>query len=166
MQEIKYIAIEKLKAHPQNPRSINEKQMEILCDSIKANKEFFETRPILCNKNHVVFAGNMRLLAAQKIGLTEVPCAVMDISEERQREIMIRDNVSNGAWDFDLLGNNFDVPELISWGMPENQLVGDSGEPVEEGGCTRCAELKQMLSGHENRSGHKVMESQRDQEGE
>jgi len=124
MQQISYLPTEQLKLHPQNPRRIDEKQMQILCDSIKANPDYFETRPILCNKDMVVFAGNMRLLAAQRLALKEVPVAVMDISEERQRELMIRDNRSNGLWDFDLLGNNFDVDNLLKWGFNEKELLG------------------------------------------
>lgn len=159
MQEIKYIDINKLKSHPQNPRKIDERQFDVLCKSLQDNPDYFETRPILCNKDFVVFAGNMRLAAAKKLGLTEVPVSIMDISEERQREIMIRDNRENGTWDFEILGNLFELPELMNWGFSENELGGGIIPPEEQSDtCVRCAELKQMVVGHEHRSGHAVME--------
>lgn len=120
--KVVYISVDLLKTHPNNPRKVDERQMEILCQSLKDNKDYFETRPILCNKDMVIFAGNMRFLAAKKIGMKEVPVAVMDISEDRQKEIMIRDNRSNGQWDWDLLGNEFDIEDLTKWGFDEQEL--------------------------------------------
>ena len=87
MQKIEYVAIEKLKSHPNNPRLIKDNQFKVLCESIKNNPDYFETRPILCNKDMVIFAGNQRFSAAKEIGLKEVPCCIMDISEERQKEL-------------------------------------------------------------------------------
>lgn len=124
MQKIEYISIQKLTAHSQNPRKIDARQMKVLTESITANPDYFEARPILANKELVVFAGNMRLLAARQLGLKEVPVAVMDISAERQRELMIRDNRENGVWDWELLGSTFDMPELLSWGFEEKDLLG------------------------------------------
>ena len=115
MQEIKYIAVEKLKVHPNNPRLIEDAQFKILCESVKNNPDYFETRPILCNKNMEIFAGNQRYLAALKIGLKEVPCCVMDISPERQKELMLRDNIQNGQWD---------ISELANWNENLLSMVG------------------------------------------
>jgi len=121
-QTIKYKNISELSTHPQNPRLIKNDQFKTLCDSIKANHDYFEARPILCNKEGVIFAGNMRYLAAKETGMTEVPVSVMDISEERQREIMIRDNISNGEYNWDLLSNNFTFQELLDWGFNKEEL--------------------------------------------
>ncbi len=128
MQKIEYIKVGLLKPHPQNPRIIKDRQFEILCESIKKHKSYFETRPILANKDLVVFAGNMRLRAAIEVGLEEVPVAIMDISEEEQRELMIRDNRQNGEWDFSLLSATFENDELLAMGFEENELgLGDYG---------------------------------------
>ena len=117
MQEIKYIPIGDLSLHPDNPRFIKDDQFEVLCKSIKANPDYFEARPILCNPAMVIFAGNMRYRAAKEIGLEKVPVAVMDISEEKQRELMIRDNVNNGNWDTEALANNWPIDKLEDWGF-------------------------------------------------
>jgi hypothetical protein len=117
MQKIEYIKISLLKPHPQNPRLIKDDNFKILCESIRNNKDYFETRPILCNKEMVVFAGNMRLRGAKEIGMTEVPCSIMDISEDRQNELMLRDNKENGEWDYNMLANCFDMDLLSSVGF-------------------------------------------------
>lgn len=141
MQKIEYIKIDLIKNHPSNPRLIKDEAFKKLCESISANKDYFETRPILCNTDMVVFAGNMRLRAAKEIGMLEVPCAIMDIPEERQKEIMIRDNRSNGEWDYQMLSSIFDNKELLNLGFSEFELgldiydgdekEGDQDEDIE-----------------------------------
>lgn len=128
MQKIEYIKVGILKPHPENPRIIKDRQFQILCDSIRKHKSYFETRPILANKDMVVFAGNMRLRAAIEVGLEEVPVAIMDISEADQRELMIRDNRQNGEWDLSLLAATYENDELLAMGFEENELgLGDYG---------------------------------------
>lgn len=149
MQKIEYIAISKLKKHPQNPRLIKGEDFEILCKSISENQEYFETRPILCNPEMVVFAGNMRLKAAKHIGMTEVPVAIMNISPEKQKELMIRDNVQNGEWDISLLTAEYDTEDLIGFGMnleamgvfTDTGFGGDIGNSLPSG---EKAEFTQM----------------------
>lgn len=133
MQVISLVAISKLKSHPNNPRLIRDEQFKTLCESIKTNPDYFQVRPILCNKEMVVFAGNMRLRAAQEIGLKEVPCAIMDVTPERERELMIRDNVQNGEYDVQLLSSHFGTDELKNWGMDMSKFgVFDEKEEDKE----------------------------------
>jgi len=132
VNKVQYLSIDKLKNHPDNPRRINKESFGKLKISIKNNPDYFETRPILCNTDYVVFAGNMRLKAGKEIGLTEVPVVIMDISPERQREILIRDNISNGDFDFEMLANQFETGELLEFGFTAEQLTGDFGTDDEE----------------------------------
>ena len=125
MQKVEYIEINKLTSHSNNPRVIKDEQFKKLCKSIQDNKDYFETRPILVNKELIIFAGNMRWRAAKEVGMTEVPVSIMDISENRQKELMIRDNRENGEWDFDLLANNFEIDDLLEWGFDEKDLKID-----------------------------------------
>jgi len=74
-------------------------------------------RPIVVNKEMVVLGGNMRLKAMQEAGWSEVPVEVVDWSEEKQREFIIKDNVGFGEWDWDELANNWDAEELKDWGL-------------------------------------------------
>lgn len=116
MIETKYIDTNLLQTHERNPRKIDGEQFETLKRSILDNPEYFEVRPILCTPDMVVFAGNMRLRAAIDLKLDQVPVAIMDIPEAKQRELMIRDNVTNGIWDADILSADFEIEELKGWG--------------------------------------------------
>ncbi len=162
IQKIQYVEVSRLKLHEDNPRIIKDDQFKNLCQSLKDNPRFFETRPILCNKEMVVFAGNMRLRAALEIGMKEVPVSIMDVSEEKQRELLVRDNVQNGEWQVDALANEYDAGELSSFGMDVAKMgifddeKKDTSTDPDHSGCARCAELKAAVQGHENRSGHKV----------
>jgi ParB-like chromosome segregation protein Spo0J len=60
----------------------------------------------------VVLGGNMRLKAMQEAGWSEVPVQVVDWSEEKQREFIIKDNVGFGEWDWDELANTWNAEEL------------------------------------------------------
>lgn len=116
MIKIEYLPTAQLKLLDRNPRKITDEQFETLKKSITDNPEYFEVRPILCTPDFVVFAGNMRLRAAKDLKLEKVPVAILDISPEKQRELMIRDNVQNGIWDTDMLSADFEIAELQEYG--------------------------------------------------
>lgn len=119
--KVRYYAIEELKLLEDNPRTITESQMAKLVKSIQDNPDYFEARPlILSNRSgeNVILAGNQRYRAAQKLGLKQVPCVLLEgLTKEREEEIVIRDNVNNGAWDFDALANSWDESKLGEWGL-------------------------------------------------
>ncbi|MEI6553581.1 MAG: DNA methyltransferase [bacterium] len=143
MQKIQYIKIDKLKNHPNNPRTIQDHKFKTLCESIRKNPDYFETRPILCNKDFVIFAGNMRFNAAQTIGMKEVPVAVMNIPEKRQREIMLRDNVQQGDWNWSKLATDFDIQELLASGFSDTDLSNIWGDlTVEDDNFNEVKELE------------------------
>lgn len=124
-----------------NPRIIKDRQFESLCKSIKDNPDYFEARPlILSNRTGelVIIAGNQRYEAAKHLNLKKVPTYLIEgLTEEREREIIIRDNVNNGEWDHDILANEWDIDELLEWGVQlpvfgekidENDLTADYKE--------------------------------------
>ena len=132
--EVKYVRTNILIPLEDNPRTIDEPSFKKLCDSLRANADYLTVRPLLATPDNVVFAGNMRLKAAQHIGMEEVPVAYMDIPEERRRELTIRDNVQNGSWDADALNNAWDAEQLMDWGVDIEELGG-----VDEGGGSQTA---------------------------
>jgi len=135
-----YRKIEELKELPGNPRTITKSQFEKLKTSIQNNPDYFEARPlILSNRTGelVVLAGNQRLKAAKALGITEVPTVLLpNLTEQREREIIIRDNVENGEWDMDALANDWDIEELQDWGVEEvkpfREIVEDEPAPIDE----------------------------------
>jgi hypothetical protein len=114
----KKISIDKILINPNNPRLIKDDKFKKLCKSIQEFPEMLELRPIVVNKDMIVLGGNMRLKACQEIGLTEVPIIVAEnLTEEQQREFLIKDNVSGGEWDWDILANEWEVEQLNEWGV-------------------------------------------------
>jgi DNA modification methylase len=71
----------------------------------------------------------MRLRACQKAGLKEVPVLKADdLTPEQQKRFIITDNASFGAWDYDVLANEWEVADLEAWGV---DVPDWEGEPVE-----------------------------------
>jgi len=124
-----------IKQNPNNPRSINKDKFNKLVKSIEEFPRMLELRPIVLNKDNIVLGGNMRLKACKQIGLTEVPVVYADdLTEEEQRQFIIKDNVGFGDWDWELLANEWDETELESWAldvpnyleMPsDDELIGE-----------------------------------------
>jgi len=112
-----YIAINKVIPNSDNPRYIKEEKFKKLVQSLKDFPEMANARPIVVNKEMVALGGNMRLKAMQEAGWKEVPVKIVDWSEEKQREFIIKDNVGFGEWDWDELANTWDEMELDAWGL-------------------------------------------------
>jgi site-specific DNA-methyltransferase (adenine-specific) len=81
----------------------------------------------------VVLGGNMRLKACKEAGIKEVPIIIADnLTEEQQREFLIKDNVSGGEWDWDMLANEWDAEELADWGLDVPAFETDEVLEAEE----------------------------------
>ena len=116
--EIQKVKIQEVKLNPNNPRIIKDDKFAKLVKSIQELPQMLEIRPIVVNADMVVLGGNMRLKACKEAGLKEVPIIIADnLSEEQQREFLIKDNVSGGEWDFEMLANEWDVEQLEDWGL-------------------------------------------------
>ncbi len=114
----KIMKLSAIKQNPNNPRSINKDKFAKLVKSIEEFPRMLELRPIVLNKDNIVLGGNMRLKACKHIGLSEVPVVYADdLTEEEQRQFIIKDNVGFGDWDWELLANEWDVSDLNDWGL-------------------------------------------------
>lgn len=88
-----------LKPYARNARTHSAEQVEQIARSIS---EFGWTSPILLDGKRGVIAGHGRLLAAQKLGLAQVPCIELaHLSKEQRRALVIADNqlALNAGWD-------------------------------------------------------------------
>jgi len=93
--KLQMIAVDKLHPHPQNPRKIIGDVTE-LAESIKANGILQNLTVVPNNDNwddFTVIIGHRRLAAAKQAGLTELPCAVVEMSEKEQLSTMLTENM-------------------------------------------------------------------------
>ena len=116
------VKINAVKLNPNNPRIIKDDKFKKLVQSIKDFPEMLNIRPIVVNKDMIILGGNMRYKACKEAGLKEVPIIITDLTEEKQREFLIKDNTSGGEWDWEVLANEWDVEELESWGLDVPEL--------------------------------------------
>jgi len=129
------VNIQEVRLNEENPRYIKDHKFEKLVKSIKEFPQMLDLRPIVVNQDMVVLGGNMRLRACREAGLTEVPIIYADnLSEEQQKEFVIKDNSSFGEWDWDILANEWDTEQLIDWGMdiPDDWAVDEVLEAEED----------------------------------
>jgi 16S rRNA G966 N2-methylase RsmD len=122
------VNIKLVKSNPNNPRIIKDDKFNKLVASIKEFPKMLEIRPIVVNDDMIVLGGNMRLKACIHAGLKEVPIIkVTDLTEQEQKQFIIKDNVSGGEWDWSMLANEWDAEELDAWGLD----VPDFGKELE-----------------------------------
>jgi DNA modification methylase len=127
------VKISQIKSNPNNPRLIKDDKFYKLVKSLEEDPDFCNVRPVVVNKDMIVLGGNMRLKAAKELGWKEIPCEIVDWSEEKQRAFTIKDNVGYGEWDWDMLANEWDAEQLNEWGLDVPEFVNDETIPeVEE----------------------------------
>ena len=123
---MKLTKISEVKTNKSNPRFIKDDKFKKLVKSIKEFPEMLKLRPIVVNNDMTVLGGNMRLKACKEAGLKEVYILKADeLTEQQQREFIVKDNVGFGEWDWDILANEWDNTQLKEWGM-------DVWQPEEE----------------------------------
>jgi len=132
--------ISDIKVNPNNPRLIKDDKFKKLVQSIKDFPEMLDIRPIVVNKDMIILGGNMRYKACKEAGLKEVPIIITNLTEEQQREFLIKDNTSGGEWDWNMIANEWDVEQLAEWGLDvpldfETELEAEEDDfEVPEGG--------------------------------
>jgi ParB-like nuclease domain len=94
---------DRLIPYARNARTHSYEQVAQIAASIK---EFGFVNPILASPDSVVIAGHARLLAARKLGLSEVPVIVIEgLTENQRRALVLADNklAMNASWDEEML---------------------------------------------------------------
>lgn len=102
--QIHYRPVESLIPYARNAKQHTDTQVAQIAASIR---EFGWGAPILVDGKNNVIAGHGRLLAARKLGMSEVPVVPMDhLTEIQRKALILADNKigENGSWDDDLLG--------------------------------------------------------------
>ena len=126
--------------YARNSRTHNEEQIAQIMASIK---EFGFTNPILIGSDNVIIAGHGRLLAAQRLGLTEVPVICLpNLTETQRKALVIADNkiALNAGWDEEMLAPemtelseaDFDL-DLLGFNPDELAEIQHLGEEQTQG---------------------------------
>ena len=92
-----------------NTKKHDETQIKNVAESIK---KYGWVQPIVIDNDGTIVIGHCRALAAEKLGMEEVPCVVVsDLTEDEINALRIVDNKTNESpWDFDLL--SAELPEI------------------------------------------------------
>jgi len=110
-----------IKPNPNNPRVIKDDKFDKLVKSIKDFPKMMELRPMVINSDNIVLGGNMRLKALKELGYKEVPNEWVkraeDLTEDEQRQFIIKDNVGFGEHDWEVLVTEWDAGQLEAWGL-------------------------------------------------
>lgn len=123
---IEIVPIGSIKQNTDNPRIIKDENFKKLVKSIKEFPEMLQLRPIVVNSDMIILGGNMRYKACIEAGLKEVPIIqATSLTDAQQKEFIIKDNVSGGEWDWEMLIEQYDEVQLSDWGLeiPETEEV-------------------------------------------
>ena len=121
--------VEKLIPYARNARTHSDDQVAQIAASIA---EFGWTNPILAGADGIVIAGHARLLAARKLGMTEVPVIVLDhLTESQRRALVLADNrlALNAGWDEEMLRVELTALEEDGFNL---DVVGFTDDEIED----------------------------------
>jgi len=127
-ENLEFVPVENLIPYARNSRTHSDAQVAQIAASIK---EFGFTNPVLIDEADGIIAGHGRLLAARKLGMTEVPCLRLGyLSEIQKRAYVIADNklALNSGWDDEMLKLEF--ADLKEFGF-DVTLTGFSDEELD-----------------------------------
>lgn len=124
--------------YEKNAKKHDKTQINNVAESIR---QYGFVQPIVVDRDGVIVIGHCRALAAQKLGMEEVPCVCVDeLTPEQVNALRLVDNKSNESdWDFDLLKD--ELPELdlsafdFDWGLLENsteEVVEDEAPEIDK----------------------------------
>lgn len=136
--QIEYIKTEKLVPYARNSRTHSDEQVQQIMGSIK---EFGFTNPILVDADGLIIAGHGRTMAAQRMGIKEVPCLRLGhLTDAQKKAYVIADNklALNAGWDDEMLRLELaDLQEadfdLSLTGFDDDELNALLAKAVEEG---------------------------------
>jgi len=126
-------ALKKLKLNdgsyglPKNPRFIKDDRFAALCKSVEDNPEYMPARPIIVDEAGVILGGNMRYRACKHLKKDPIPDEWVKVvtgwSVEKKRRFIIMDNRGYGEDDFDALGADWELDELVLAGFDPLELA-------------------------------------------
>ena len=102
---LKVLPVSELKPAEYNPRK-KLKPGDKEYQKIKASiEEFGFADPLVVNVDRTIIGGHQRLSVAIDLGITEVPCAIVDVDKNREKALNLALNKITGQWDEQLLAD-------------------------------------------------------------
>jgi len=128
---LKTIKIKDLKNHPKNPRQITKHRFQHL-EGLIAKYGLID-KPIV-NQDMTLIAGHQRIRILKKMKTREVECSYPDrqLEENEVEELLIGHNLHQGAFDYDILANEYEALDLLGYGFSEEELTGCFDEEEEK----------------------------------
>jgi DNA modification methylase len=123
---VEYRPLDLLIPYASNARTHSDAQVAEIAGSIRA---FGFTNPALIAEDGTLIAGHGRVLAARKLGMTEVPTIVLHgLTETQRRALVLADNriALNAGWDQQLLA--LELHDLQEAGFDLGLTGFDAGE--------------------------------------
>lgn len=121
-----YKKLREITPYDKNAKKHDKTQIANVAESIK---QYGFVQPIVIDSDGVIVIGHCRALAAQKLGMKEVPCVcVDDLTPEQVNALRLVDNKSNESnWDFDLLADELPRLDLsaFDFGWAIDELFSD-----------------------------------------
>lgn len=135
------VSVSALKPYERNPRTITKAAYEKLKDSLKFNG--YHQR-IIATRDLRIIGGHMRIKALQELGFLEIAVLIPneDITDEQFKRILIQDNLPFGTFDMEILSADFELPQLLEWGMPEDWLIGMKKKDFDDEAGNETPELQ------------------------
>ncbi|WP_314320256.1 ParB/Srx family N-terminal domain-containing protein [Fusobacterium pseudoperiodonticum] len=132
--------IDDIKEYENNAKEHPEWQIEQIANSIQ---EFGFNDPIAVNADDQIIEGHGRLLAAKKLGLSEVPCIVLTgLTEVQERAYIIAHNKTTMNTDFDLDRLQYELNALKVEGF-DLSLTGFSEYEIDKLNYSALDEIKE-----------------------
>lgn len=131
--KIVMISVDRLNPHPDNPRK-DVGDVSELAESIKANgilqnltvvPYFSPVHKRVINGSYTVIIGHRRLAAAKLAGLTELPCAVANMTEKEQLSTMLTENMQRSDLTVYEQAQGFQL--MLDLGSTVEEIAADTG---------------------------------------
>lgn len=129
VESVEHWPLQRLIPYARNARTHNEVQVSQIAGSIA---EFGFVNPILVGDDNVIVAGHGRLMAAQQLGLEQVPVIVLaHLTEAQRKALVIADNkiAENAGWNEELL--KLELGEIEELGF-DLDVIGFSDDELDE----------------------------------
>jgi DNA modification methylase len=154
-QAIETWLIERLVEYPRNPRK-NDSAVDRMCESIR---QFGFKIPVLARSDGEIVDGHLRLKAARKLGITEIPVILCDewtATQVKAFRLMVNRSVTWADWDEDALAlelqeileadfnlslTGFDPGEIDGLLAPEDDEKANAAPPLPETPVSRAGDL-------------------------